>query len=818
MMSTLTLYYKSLINRDKSFILDNPSNGSRMIETYLATLTKQVINGFQYVKHAVKINVKVNKSQEDLMMGYNSKDLNYCKIQNGSENPCYYFISGKKWISENTIQLELDMDTLNTFTFNSDYVINKKTLVKREHKNRWKDLSYDLIVRERHSLLSIPANTTIYGNWREDKRLKAYLNCSCSTFTINSSLTATADIDTSNGQWRLAITNHTDSASSPFITNISLKITTDSYGAIIDLKSEEINAPMYKKSEEEIQDATGIPWLLHYLNKNSINENAINEVNPVICRLIPKFSCVADVSAGGLRIQSALSDGDYVLFSPFIMAESPEKIQPYVMFIDALPYTIGMYDEVSFSYIIIHRSGSTYTAYILRNDGSSSLVTKTITISNIGDVAIENAPQSVRLFKDTTFFIPLYVVKNWQMSNYTLNGDTPITVSLLGEEFIDRTDARNIKIIEIPYAPTNITGDVELGLYMSPEWKYDSSNYCMYLYTENAKFENDFVSGVDCPFNQLFIDKNDLVASHTRDDAFENKILHSDYYRPKFVYDSFSLSFYLELLDQQKYAENYYNSKLEVKFIMSRNIVSKFCFVLPQYTLDKGMTDYPNVVNVARNNEQVLYTSQYINYLRTGYNYDLKSKQRNEIAGGVGLGLSIAGTIGGVIGSIATQNYPAAILSGVAGALAISSQIVNYAKNTAQAEQNIAQKLQEAQNQAVQVQNADDVDLLNAYGGNVAKLCTYEISDAMKQVMLDLFYYCGYKSNEQKVPNVVSRYYFNYLEADLVLTDTENLTEEIENDIIDKFSKGVTFLHYRPAEGYADFDFAQETNNIEVLS
>ena len=450
-------------------------------------------------------------------------------------------------------------------------------------------------------------------------------------------------------------------------------------------------------------------------------------------------------------------------------------------------------------------------------NGQYSVLSQYFTITNINDVVLENAPADIRLLKYSTYFVPSDLLLDWYASNYTLSGDNPDAVQLYGEDSIDRTDSRNIKIIEIPYAPTNITGDVELGLFISPEWKYDSANYCMYLYTESAKFENDFVSNVVSPFNQLFININDLQPSRTRNDSFENKILHSDYHRPKFVYDSFSLSFYLELLDEQKYAKEFYDTNLEVKFVMSRNIVSKFCFVLPQYTLDKGMTDYPNVVNVARNNEQVLYTSQYINYLRTGYNYDLKSKQRNEIAGGVGLGLSIAGTIGGVIGSIAAQNYPVAIASGVAGAIAISSQIVNYAKSTAQAEQNIAQKLQEAQNQAVQVQNADDVDLLNAYGGNVAKLCTYEISDAMKKVLLDLFYYCGYKTNEQKIPNVLSRYYFNYLEADLVLTDTENLTEEIEDDIKEKFSKGVTFLHYRPTEGYPDFDFAQETNNIEVF-
>ena len=45
-----------------------------------------------------------------------------------------------------------------------------------------------------------------------------------------------------------------------------------------------------------------------------------------------------------------------------------------------------------------------------------------------------------------------------------------------------------------------------------------------------------------------------------------------------------------------------------------------------------SLEDYDNIVAVARNNEEVLYSSQYLNYVRTGYNYDVKAKQRQEEA------------------------------------------------------------------------------------------------------------------------------------------------------------------------------------------
>ena len=81
----------------------------------------------------------------------------------------------------------------------------------------------------------------------------------------------------------------------------------------------------------------------------------------------------------------------------------------------------------------------------------------------------------------------------------------------------------------------------------------------------------------------------------------------------------------------------------------------------------------------------------------------------------------------------------------------------------------------------------------------------------MESILDDLFYYGGYISNEQKIPNVKSRYWFNYLQASLVIEETNNLTEEIENDIKEKFENDVTFLHYRQNK----FDFKQEMENIE---
>ena len=135
MNSTLTLYFNSILNLDKNFALDD-GGSNRTIEQYLSTLVSLTINDFQYIKHGLSISIKLERGQHGLMMGANAQDLNYAKIQNGTETPMYYFIINKTWKSVNTIELVLSMDTLNSFTFNKDYLINKRTFINRQHKNR----------------------------------------------------------------------------------------------------------------------------------------------------------------------------------------------------------------------------------------------------------------------------------------------------------------------------------------------------------------------------------------------------------------------------------------------------------------------------------------------------------------------------------------------------------------------------------------------------------------------------------------------------------------------------------------------------------
>ena len=77
MTSTLILYKHCKIREEKLFIVDD-------ISSYLATLSKETITGFQYQRQGMSLRVKINKSQTGLDFIANN-DFNYASIQNDSE-------------------------------------------------------------------------------------------------------------------------------------------------------------------------------------------------------------------------------------------------------------------------------------------------------------------------------------------------------------------------------------------------------------------------------------------------------------------------------------------------------------------------------------------------------------------------------------------------------------------------------------------------------------------------------------------------------------------------------------------------------------
>lgn len=729
MNSTLTLYYSCLVEKDKNFRLDN--SGANAIETYLSTLTSKVIADFQYVKHALALSIKIDAAQANLDMGPSTYDLNYCKIQNGSENTYYYFIISKTWKSRNTIELVLAMDTLNTFKYDDDYVVSNKTLVKRMHRPRFTD---------------VPP---------EDQN--------------------------------------------------------DTLVKRIDLKSEDIPAPTYKVSEHTLYEREGksvIDWCLYY--KTADNQQG----TPIDCYLVPSEAMVLKYqnNAGEFDTGNVPTD-DYLLFF-----ESYNN--PHITFdVDGATYT-PTFDAVLMSHTAIalfndNGSMKVYQGFFLQTGINQWFGTWTLVATTPTYIKVLNSPETVYSYQVSTLPTAAQIASNsyWNASwaTHTTSMGALTQSTLYGETSIDKTLEENIKIINIPYSPTPFSVDANNVYRFDDCWEYNSGDGKLKLTDFNKRFKNSIVSnGTDFYGNFYYYITNYNLFNGTRTRFLEDpKLLHSDFYKPKFVYDSFSKIFAMEQIKGEY--KPAYDGKFRFDFVMSRNLVSKFLFKF-NYKYNHATEDYENIVPVSRNNEEVLYNSQYLNYIRTGYNYDLKSKERQEAVGMAGVGLNAAGFLASLGIGFATGN-PIALGSAVATGISLVSQLVNYAKTTAQTEENIQRKLQESQRQAISVLNADDYDLLYEYSLNKAKLVQYRVSDAMRLALDDLFYYGGYTVNEQRKPSTQNRYWFNFVQADLVISETNNLTDEIISDIKEKFSNGVTFMHYKNGT----FDLAQEKENFETF-
>lgn len=809
MTSTLTLYYKSLINKDKNFILDKP-NGQSAIETYLATLESQVISDFQYVKHGLSVIIKINKSQDDLMMGNNARDLNYIKIQNGSENPYYYFIIKKDWKSENTIELLLNMDTLNTFQFNRDYEINKRTLVKREHKDRLKTTGYI------EKIFDWDVDADQYASPTYSTMIVAISEFRDYTITIMDGTTITALLPNFIGleennidgvhvfRFRI-LTTHTAGH-----VQVKFKFRCYAFERNIDMRSEEINSPVYKYKDEILYEKDGqssADWFLYYKNQDN------QDNSPVECYLVADeaYDVVTQTNDGKVEY-SDLPNSGYVLFQSATGLSIKFGSATYYLR-KSTGWSWGQYEN--YTLLAFQKNGTNvdvWTAKLERKDVffPASVVftgkwTKVGTYAYAEIITTEEtitAQQVTSLPTSQQFFM-----KSYSYTDYTINFTAPTTKPAQTLQDIDRTDETNIKIISLPYSPTNFEIDSNGAYVVGEMWKTDINTGAVKLDNFDARFTNDIRSQAVNPIiNMLLPYDGSLDLKNISRRYKDSKLFHSDFFRPKFVYDSFNRTFPLEKI---KFSTR--DSYLfPFHFTMSRNIVSKFLFSF-DYEYKVATEDFEKIVACSRNNEQVLYNSAYLNYIRTGYNYDLKSKEKQEATGAVGIGLSVASIVGSVLIAVATEN-PLPLAGAVAGGISLVGQITNYAKTTAQNEDNIQRKLQETQQQAVAVLNADDVDLLYEYCQNKAKLCSYKVSEQMESILDDLFYYGGYVSNEQKIPNVKSRYWFNYLQASLVIEETNNLTEEIENDIKEKFDNGVTFLHLRNGT----FDLKQEKENMET--
>ena len=870
--STITLYYAPYLIPDKNFMVDG-------LATYLSEIPateKKVITDFQYIKHSLELEIKIDIYQSFLEYESSNTNWNYCSIQNTNGKVVYYFIIGKEWKGQDSVKLSLYMDTINTFKRGSDYILSNKSKILRLHKDRFERK----VNKSQTTIISLVELSLDHGDIVYRDRISYgydnggyYCKVAFSITGLGGDISSYSDdlkywevifednnvLDYGTQTWIVQLdkfeVNHADNIIILyiFIPYYPVDIAGFVYSYVkfnfelrhnefteeplmirkVDYFSEGLTPVLYKKNEYELHQNSnydldrGIEtsWNLVYKGSGSVdcycvpdipilsyhetnNANADIEVNYSDLETEMYYLIQYGYNAPELPPQNHMEVVEFL--SNIIIRADNEDYTP------THQATLGW--KIRRGYAFIRKTGENFLRlYAVKQEqnqftGQWQSEIQLVT-TNLSGFKIVNALRC-------NYYKVADIPNTYTDSNgYWTNTDSSLTSAFMNSiNQIDRTDSTLIKIIKCPYSPTPYEYSDSDGLYYNNPWQYDATYKGYKLIDTGAEFQNQIITQDNTEFSDLFINIVEFVTLNNfikqdKNIKWESKLYHSDFYHRQFVYDSFSFVFKNEMIDTDKmydvYSQNieiinapYYKYVFFFDFKVTNTINSKFLFSFPTYQLKLSQEDYDNVLPIARNNEVVIYNSDYLDYLRTSYNYDLKAKERTEKLAGLEFGVKTGvGLIGATAMTIASGGLAGAVAFG--GVFASTLTGITQLTNTiAQAEESVERKLTQLKAKSLSVAGSDDVDLLQAYSNNKAKICVYQASDRLRDMLFNLFYYTGYTTSEMRKPDdndFNSRLYFNFIQADIVFekpaTSSDFIPDVLLQNIRERYASGITILH-----------------------
>lgn len=380
------------------------------------------------------------------------------------------------------------------------------------------------------------------------------------------------------------------------------------------------------------------------------------------------------------------------------------------------------------------------------------------------------------------------------------------------------TDSRIIKIISCPYW----LGAVDATLF-NFGWSLVNKDFgiggstieCLqYSIISNALwFRSNVIDNYTLDYFNVNVPARYERFRANRNKAYESKLYHSSIFKNKWVYDSFVHEIRPEDLTTT------ITPKLKIDFVQSGTMGSNclFYFELTPNTY-RELDDYEYVLTCNRNNEFPIYNSEYLNYIKNGYNYDKKAKDAQNVGNWLSTGLQIAGGIAGLAASTVTGGVSAA--AGISLLTSATASIAHNIISDVNAERSISQKQAELKAQSASVSTSDDLSLLNFYNGNKMHRFDYKPSTKVENSIYDLFYRTGYAFNSTGVPDRQSRRAFNYVQCEPIFRD-ENSSDwtMYVDDVKSRFKAGVTFMHRFQTEENGDYiyDFNFNYENWETF-
>ena len=403
--------------------------------------------------------------------------------------------------------------------------------------------------------------------------------------------------------------------------------------------------------------------------------------------------------------------------------------------------------------------------------------------------------------------------KNWPMEG-KMDYSKPIQINA-GEAYsslssfsdwyaLHKTDARLVKIRELPYAPFKETYK-DNQLVLPSGWEISNVG----LKFTGTAFGSYFLGTRSATFTTLAT--TDIVDT-APDIKYETKLYNSAYYGDKLVYDSNTWVAKWETYNSGTGKIISGMADLGVNYAVSDGIDNGSLFqVIQDFEYD---TDFGDYIVVDKNTDKPYFTNDYLNYIRFGKSVDEKSANWN-------VGSAVVGGMGSILTSVSSAAFAGNAIAGATAAgglggggvgalvgLAVGTVVtaISVAKTCSTAYDTLNSKIDAYTHQASSVSGTSDVSLFNIYSGNKLLSIIYEPVDEIKQMLWNYFRLYGYADDSYEIPTFTRRY-VDYFKLEPVFTG-DLLWNDFLDDIKQRMSLGFRVFHYVD-DGY-DLLFSKE--------
>ena len=683
-------------------------------------------------------NVKYTKPELDIMIKlpldgtYNHLgQFDYCDLFDEQANKhYYYYILNTNWKAKQTLQLQLSMDTLNTFWQDIKATLGPNTHVTRSYFDRWK------------------------------------------------------------------------------------KVGTKAY-PLIDKHPEEISAPPMVQIAKPKAIGTSDFWTLVYMTDYAPDDSDLAQQvklagNPVSCYAVPNTAKLIKQGQGALRVSPGdLADGTvFVVDYRHSGSSNPVRLHWEGLYLNTMKtwnHTLS-HDDDYVIVIVNNRAG----AHMLNmyGYGTSGRFTQNfpyIDIYNANAIYIQQSGTN----KDTP-----YSELQW---NQPINfGNELMPFSFWFES--NKTNSRLIKIIELPYAPFEVTYEDGNKMVIPTGWTV-SVDGLLKLIDDNIDLKSSVASFDNLapePFVIADVVNEQGIQKKANPEEYETKLWNSSYYSLKYVYDTQVKPIKLEEFEHLAVP----SYSLNINFYPSTGMDNSMGFEFK--STEQLDTDFGDWLISNRTTEVPYYTNEYLNYLRYGKAVDERNRNysiASTAIGGLGAAASTGASLAFALGS-AFKGGSSGSAFGVAGAIiggtiGLVSAGIAVGSSIQKANDQINSKIDQYTHQSSSIQASNDLSIFKKYGKNKLLQVEYQPTKELRDSIGRYFHLYGYSCDEYGIPNWNTRIWSDYyaMEPDFFMSYIE---KDYEADISARMQAGFRLLHrVNLSDRSGVYDFDSEYENFE---